>query len=143
MEKSVKKYWPFFLIPTVGAFVIGFIIPFIEGVYLSFCKFTTIKDAEWVGFKNFIYIFTKEKTGFAAPGGFLDAFLFTGKFTIVSVILINVLAFALALALTKGIKGTNIFRTIFFMPNLIGGVVLGYVWKTLITASFQSLVSHS
>ena len=78
MEKSVKKYWPFFLIPTVGAFVIGFIIPFIEGVYLSFCKFTTIKDAEWVGFKNFIYIFTKEKTGFAAPGGFLDAFLFTG-----------------------------------------------------------------
>ena len=81
MEKSVKKYWPFFLIPTVGAFVIGFIIPFIEGVYLSFCKFNTIKDAEWVGFKNFIYIFTKEKTGFAAPGGFLDAFLFTGKFT--------------------------------------------------------------
>ena len=77
MEKSVKKYWPFFLIPTVGAFVIGFIIPFIEGVYLSFCKFNTIKDAEWVGFKNFIYIFTKEKTGFAAPGGFLDAFLFT------------------------------------------------------------------
>ena len=66
MEKSVKKYWPFFLIPTVGAFVIGFIIPFIEGVYLSFCKFNTIKDAEWVGFKNFIYIFTKEKTGFAA-----------------------------------------------------------------------------
>ena len=141
MEKSVKKYWPFFLIPTVGAFVIGFIIPFIEGVYLSFCKFTTIKDAEWVGFKNFIYIFTKEKTGFAAPGGFLDAFLFTGKFTIVSVILINVLAFALALALTKGIKGTNIFRTIFFMPNLIGGVVLGYVWKTLINC-FLSIIGQ-
>ena len=141
MEKSVKKYWPFFLIPTVGAFVIGFIIPFIEGVYLSFCKFNTIKDAEWVGFKNFIYIFTKEKTGFAAPGGFLDAFLFTGKFTIVSVILINVLAFALALALTKGIKGTNIFRTIFFMPNLIGGVVLGYVWKTLINC-FLSIIGQ-
>ena len=86
-------------------------------------------------------LFTKEKTGFAAPGGFLDAFLFTGKFTIVSVILINVLAFALALALTKGIKGTNIFRTIFFMPNLIGGVVLGYVWKTLINC-FLSIIGQ-
>lgn len=132
MEKSVKKYWLFFLGPTVGAFVIGFLIPFFEGLYLSFCKFTTVKNAEWVGLKNYIYIFTKEKTGFAAPGGFLDAFIFTTKFTVVSVILINVLAFALALALTKGIKGTNIFRTVFFMPNLIGGVVLGYIWKTLI-----------
>lgn len=132
MEKSVKKYWPFFIIPTLGAFTIGFIIPFFEGLYLSFCKFTTVKNAEWVGLKNYIYILTKEKTGFAAPGGFLDAFLFTTKFTVVSVILINVFAFALALALTKGIKGTNVFRTIFFMPNLIGGVVLGYIWKTLI-----------
>lgn len=132
MEKSVKKYWPFFIIPTLGAFTIGFIIPFIEGLYLSFCKFTNVKNAEWVGLKNYIYIFTQEKTGFAAPGGFLDAFVFTTKFTVVSVILINVLAFALALALTKGIKGTNVFRTIFFMPNLIGGVVLGYIWKTLI-----------
>lgn len=74
MEKSVKKYWPFFLIPTVGAFVIGFIIPFIEGVYLSFCKFNTIKDAEWVGFKNFIYIFTKEKQDLPHPADSLTHF---------------------------------------------------------------------
>jgi raffinose/stachyose/melibiose transport system permease protein len=132
MEKAIKKYWPFFVIPTFGAFVIGFIIPFCQGLYLSFCKFTTVGNAEWVGLDNYKWIFTKEVTGFAAPGAFKDAFWFTTKFAVVSIILINVLAFALALALTKGIKGTNIFRTVFFMPNLIGGVVLGYIWKTLI-----------
>lgn len=139
MEKAVKKYWPFFVIPTFGAFIIGFIIPFLEGVYLSFCQFVTVKDAQWVGLKNYIYIFTQEKyeIGFSGPGSFPTSFFFTLKFTIVSVILINVGGFLLALALTKGLKTTNVFRTIFFMPNLIGGVVLGYIWKTLINGVLQ------
>ena len=121
MEKTIKRYWPVFLIPTMAAFVIGFIVPFAEGIYLSFCKFTTIRDAEFVGLQNYIDAF-KDAT-------FPDAFKFTTLFAIVTLVLINVLAFLVALALTQKIKGTNIFRTIFFMPNLIGGIVLGYVWQ--------------
>ena len=124
MEKTIKRYWPVFLIPTMAAFVIGFIVPFAEGIYLSFCKFTTIRDAEFVGLQNYIDAF-KDAT-------FPDAFKFTTLFAIVTLVLINVLAFLVALALTQKIKGTNIFRTIFFMPNLIGGIVLGYIWQTLL-----------
>ena len=121
MEKAIKKYWPVFLLPTMAAFTIGFIVPFIEGIYLSFCKFTTIKDASFVGFSNYAEAF-KDST-------FPHAFGFTAIFAVVTLILVNLLAFALALALTQKIKGTNIFRTIFFMPNLIGGIVLGYIWQ--------------
>lgn len=128
MERTIKKYWPIFLLPMIAAFIIGFVVPFIEGVYLSFCKFTTIKDAKFVGFSNYIEAFQ--------DGTFLHAFSFTGLFAIVSVILINVLAFLVALALTQKIKGTNIFRTVFFMPNLIGGIVLGYVWQIIFDAIF-------
>ncbi len=120
MEKAIKKYFPIFLFPTFAAFTIGFIWPFIQGIYLSFCEFRTVNDAVFVGLKNY-------KKAFADPE-FLHAFLFTAAFTIVTVILINVIAFAIAFALTKDIRGTNIFRTIFFMPNLIGGIVLGYIW---------------
>jgi len=128
MEKAVKKYWPIFLVPTMAAFLIGFIVPFIEGIYLSFCKFTTIKDAKFVGFSNYVDAF-KDET-------FPHAFKFTTLFAIVTLVLINVLAFAVALALTQNIKGTNIFRTVFFMPNLIGGIVLGYVWQLIFDAIF-------
>jgi len=123
MEKAIKKYWPVFLLPTMAAFTIGFIVPFIEGIYLSFCKFTTIKDASFVGFSNYAEAF-KDST-------FPHAFGFTAIFAVVTLILVNLLAFALALALTQKIKGTNIFRTIFFMPNLIGGIVLGYIWSMI------------
>ena len=130
MEKAIKKYWPVFLLPTMAAFTIGFIVPFIEGIYLSFCKFTTIKDADFVGIGNYIEAF-KDTT-------FPHAFGFTAVFAIVTLVLVNVLAFALALALTQKIKGTNIFRTIFFMPNLIGGIVLGYIWQLI----FDGIFSH-
>ena len=129
MEKTIKRYWPVFLIPTMVAFLIGFIVPFAEGIYLSFCKFTTIRDAEFVGFQNYIDAF-KDST-------FPDAFKFTTLFAIVTLVLINVLAFLVALALTQKIKGTNIFRTVFFMPNLIGGIVLGYVWRLIFDAIFS------
>lgn len=124
MEKSIKRYWPVFILPTMAAFMIGFVVPFLEGIYLSFCDFTTIKDASFVGLENYAKAIS-DKT-------FTHAFSFTTVFAIVTLVLINVLAFAVALALTQKIKGTNIFRTVFFMPNLIGGIVLGYIWQTLL-----------
>ena len=129
MEKAIRKYWPVFLLPTMAAFTIGFIVPFIEGIYLSFCKFTTIKDASFVGFSNYVEAF-KDST-------FPHAFGFTAIFAVVTLVLVNLLAFALALALTQKIKGTNIFRTIFFMPNLIGGIVLGYIWQLIFDGIFS------
>ena len=118
MVKATKKWWPVFVLPTFAAFIIGFIVPFCEGLYLSFCKFTTINKAVWIGASNYVTVF------FTSLG-------FTAVFTIFSTVLINVFAFAVALALTNNIKGTNVFRTIFFMPNLIGGIVLGYIWNIL------------
>ena len=128
MEKAVKKYCQIFFLPTMAAFLIGFIIPFIEGIYLSFCNFTTIKDAKFVGIQNYIEAFK--------DSNFLGSFKFTTLFAIVSLVLINVLAFLVALALTQNIKGKNIFRTVFFMPNLIGGIVLGYVWQLIFDGIF-------
>lgn len=124
MEKALKRYSPVFVLPTFAAFIIGFIIPFIEGLYLSFCQFTTVSNSKWIGISN--YINALKDTSFT------ESFKFTVAFAIVSILSINVLGFGLALLLTKGLKGTNIFRTVFFMPNLIGGIVLGYIWQILI-----------
>ena len=124
-NKMMKKYFPVFVLPTLLAFTIGFIVPFIMGVYLSFCKSTTVTDAKFVGLQNYVKIFTED-------GTFGHALWYTTAFTVVSVVLINVIGFAVALLLTKKIKGTNIFRTVFFMPNLIGGIILGYVWQLLL-----------
>ena len=125
MEKALKRYAPIFVLPTFLAFTIGFIVPFFQGLYLSFCEFTTAKNAKFIGFENYINIFGDET--------FVDAFGFTVLFAIVSILSINVIAFALALILTRDkLKGTNVFRTVFFMPNLIGGIVLGYIWQILI-----------
>ena len=125
MQKMLKKYFPVFVLPTLIAFAIAFVVPFVMGVSLSFAKFTVITKLNWVGFDNYIKIFT-------INDDFTNALWFTVKFTIVSVITVNILAFALAKLLTRGIKGTNLFRTVFFMPNLIGGIVLGYIWQILI-----------
>lgn len=124
MEKALKKHAPIFVLPTFLAFVIGFITPFAQGFYLSFCKFTTVGNATFVGISNY--------TAAIKDTSFTSSFKFTVLFAIVSILLINVLAFGLALLLTQKLKGTNIFRTIFFMPNLIGGIVLGYIWQILI-----------
>lgn len=127
MEKNIKKYFPIFVLPTLISFLVVFLIPFIIGIYLSFTKFTTVENAKWTGFENYITAFTQDEN-------FLNALFFTVKFTIVSVITINIIAFFLALLLTKAVKGTPFFRTVFFMPNLIGGIVLGYIWNLLINA---------
>ncbi|MCI7796924.1 MAG: sugar ABC transporter permease, partial [Lachnospiraceae bacterium] len=124
MEKALKKYSPIFVLPTLLAFIIGFIIPFAEGLYLSFCQFTTVKNAKWVGLANYKRVF--------ADQSFVDSLGFTVAFAVAAILLINVIAFGLALLLTRKLKGTNIFRTVFFMPNLIGGIVLGYIWQILI-----------
>jgi raffinose/stachyose/melibiose transport system permease protein len=123
MTKAIKKYWPIFVVPTMAAFLIGFLIPFILGIYLSFCKFTTVTDAKFIGIGN--YVTALKDTMFQ------HSFWYTAAFAVVTLIVINVIAFALALALTKELKGTNLFRTIFFMPNLIGGIVLGYIWQLI------------
>ena len=123
MEKSMKRYMPIFVFPTFFAFILGFIIPFILGVGLSFCKFTTVTDAKFIGFSN--YVEALKDTVFR------HSFWYTTLFAVTSLIVINVFAFALAMALTQKLRGTNIFRTIFFLPNLIGGIVLGYIWQLI------------
>ncbi len=138
MEKALKKYMPIFVFPTLAAFIIGFIAPFILGIWLSFCEFTTVTDAKFVGLKNYARAFADKE--------FFHAFWFTALFAVVSLVVINVIAFMLALALTQKMRGTNIFRTIFFMPNLIGGIVLGYIWQLIfngiLTGYDKTLVSN-
>ena len=131
MQRTLKRWWPVFLLPTFAAFCVGFIYPFLQGLYLSFCKFITIDNPTWNGLKNYIYALTDES--------FRQSFLFSTAFTIISTLLINVIAFAIALALTRAIKGTNVFRTVFFMPNLIGGIVLGYIWQILLNCVLSLL----
>ncbi len=125
MHNMPKKYYALFTLPTIIAFAIAFLIPFLFGIYLSFTNFRTVTDTTWVGFSNYIRAFTGDKN-------FVNALWFTVRFAVVSLILINLVAFTLALLLTGGVKGTNFFRTIFFMPNLIGGIVLGYIWQLII-----------
>lgn len=124
MERTMKKYFPLFVMPTLTAFFIAFVIPFVMGLYLSFCKFTTVTNAKFVGLDNYVKAFSNK--------GFLSALGFTVLFAMVAVVTVNVFGFLLALLLTRQIPGRNLFRTIFFMPNLIGGIVLGYIWQAMI-----------
>ncbi len=123
MEKAIKKYLPIFILPTLLSFIIGFIVPFIMGIYLSFTEFTTVTDATFVGLKNYGKALTDAM--------FTHAFWYTTAFALVTIIVINIISFFIAMALTQKLKGTNIFRTVFFMPNLIGGIVLGYIWQLI------------
>ncbi len=124
MNNKLKKYFPIFVLPILIAFTAFFVVPFVMGIYLSLCNFTTLENATFTGFGNYLAAFSDK--------GFLGSLWFTVAFTAVSVISVNVLAFFLALALTRGLKGSNLFRTVFFMPNLIGGIVLGYIWNLII-----------
>lgn len=123
MKTNLKKYFPVFLLPTLLAFIIGFVWPFLWGIYLSFFKFKTLRFQEFNGFRNYVLAFSDE--------GFIYSFFFTAAFAVIVVVIINLSAFFLAYALTSKVKGSTIFRTIFFMPNLIGGIVLAYVWKEI------------
>ena len=131
LRRPIQRAFPLFILPTLIAFSIAFLYPFALGLYRSFCKFTSPVDYEWDGFNNYIKAFQDD--------GFLSAFQFTSLYAIVSIILINILAFALAYALTQKLRGSNIFRTVFFMPNLIGGIVLAYIWKLIFDAALRSI----
>jgi raffinose/stachyose/melibiose transport system permease protein len=125
VQKMPRQYYAFFTLPTIIAFVVSFFIPFLLGIYLSFTEFSAVTNSHWVGLNNYIRAFTDDSN-------FINAAIFTVKFALVSVALVNITAFSLALLLTRKIKGTNTFRTVFFMPNLIGGIVLGYIWQLII-----------
>ena len=130
LQRPMVRWSWFFLLPMVSAFAIGFVWPFLQGIYLSFCEFRLISDAKWVGLKNYISVFQDTN--------FMRSFGYTAVFAVVSLAIINVLAFMVAYVLTLEIKGSNIFRTVFFMPNLIGGIVLGYIWSMI----FDGILSH-
>lgn len=123
LSKTYKRWFALFLLPTLAAFALGFIYPFVKGVYLSFCRFVTTGNAQWVGIDNYIKAFKDQS--------FVYSFIYTAVFALTSLIVINLIAFTVAYALTRGIKGSNLFRTVFFMPNLIGGIVLGYIWSMI------------
>ena len=130
LRRPIKKWFPLFILPTFLCFIVGFIWPFLQGIYLSFCNFMVPKDAKWVGFSNYVKAFSDPSFG--------KAFWNTAGFAVVSIILINVVAFAIAYALTQKMRGSNLFRTVFFMPNLIGGVVLGYIWSLIFDAILKN-----
>ncbi|MCI8566995.1 MAG: sugar ABC transporter permease [Lachnospiraceae bacterium] len=130
LKASIRHWGLLFLGPVVAAFAIGFVWPFLQGIYLSLCKFRLISDAEFIGFGNYVKAFQ--------DASFTHSFWYTALFALTSLVIINVLAFAVAYALTQEIKGSNLFRTVFFMPNLIGGIVLGYIWSMI----FDGILSH-
>ena len=123
IRRPVQRLYLVFLAPTFAAFCLGFLYPFVKGIFLSFCRFKTTSKWTWVGLENYVNAFK--------DSSFAHAFWYTALFAVVSLVVINVLSFAVAYALTRGIRGTNIFRTVFFMPNLIGGIVLGYIWAMI------------
>ena len=123
IQRATRMWSPLFLGPVVAAFCIGFVWPFLQGIWLSMCQFKTVSNAKFIGLSNYVKAFQ--------DASFTHAFWYTALFAVVSLVLINVLAFAVAYALTQGIKGSNLYRTVFFMPNLIGGIVLGYIWSMI------------
>jgi len=129
VRRPIKRCFPIFILPTLLAFAIGFVWPFLQGIYLSFCKFTVVSDATWVGFANYVKA--------VSDPAFIHAFWFTALFAIVSIFTINIIAFFVAYALTQNIPGSNAYRTVFFMPNLIGGIVLGYIWSMIFDGILQ------
>lgn len=130
MDKALKKCFPIFVLPTALAFTIGFVVPFILGIYLSFCKFSTVSNAQFVGISNYVKIW--------GDATFVHSLWFTALFALASIIFINFFAYTIALLLTKRIRGANLFRTVFFMPNLIGGIILGYIWQLI----FNGILSY-
>ncbi len=157
IRRPIRRWFPIFILPTFICFFIGFVWPFLQGLYLSFCNFMIPKDAE-LTLTQAIQAAKKDPSLITEAGGqfaynmqgffrnyikafedpsFGRAFWNTAGFAVVSIILINVIAFAIAYALTQKMRGSNLFRTVFFMPNLIGGVVLGYIWSLIFDAILQ------
>lgn len=130
MRNSLKSYFPIFVLPTVLAFMVAFFVPMLIGLFLSFCDFTTISDFKFTGLTNYFEAFSQRS-------GFITAFGFTALVVVVSIITVNLFSFSIAWILTRKLRGTNFFRTVFFMPNLIGGIVLGYTWQVILNSLLQ------
>lgn len=131
MKQNKLAFWGF-VGPALFAFSIVVVIPFLFGIYYSFTDWNGIRSQiNFTGFENYMEVFKDE--------GFWKSFIFTTKFTIASVISINVIGFSLALLVTREMKISNLLRTVFFMPNLIGGLILGFIWQFIFTKAFASL----
>lgn len=130
--KNKGKDFCIFALPGMFCFFAVVIIPFIYGVYLTFTDWNGVSQTKnFIGPKNF--------AGVLQDSQFWSSLLLTFKYVIVVVILVNVIAFAIAYLLTRGIKGQNFFRAGFFTPNLIGGIVLGYIWQFVFSRVFVSV----
>lgn len=131
MRKNKLSFW-LFVGPVLFAFTIVQLIPLLSGIYYSFTDWNGISSKiSWIGIQNYITAFTDPT--------FRDSFLFTFKFTVTSVIVLNIIGFGLALLVTRESKFSNTLRTVFFMPNLIGGLILGFIWQFIFTQVFATL----
>lgn len=122
-----------FLFPLLFAFFVTVLIPFICGVFYSFTDWNGIKFTQFVGLNNYINMFKSKD--------YIYSFLITFIFTVINMICVNFVAFALALLCTSNVKGRNFYRAAFFVPNLIGGIVLGYVWQFIFNKVFIIIFS--
>lgn len=130
MRTKNVSYW-LFLAPVLLALTVVVLIPLLYGVYYSFTDWNGIEVKNFVGFQHYIELFNDDK--------FIDSMLFTVKFSVVSIIMINLIGLCLALIVTSKIKSSGFLRTIFFMPNLIGGLILGFIWQFIFLKVFSSI----
>lgn len=134
-----KKKWKdaglftLFVGPVLLAFTLIVLIPFFTGIYYAFTDWNGVTGTvKWVGLDNFKYLFSEDKQ-------FQKSFMLTTKYTVVSIILTNVIGFGLALLVAQRLKSRNLLRTVFFMPNLIGGLILGFIWQFIFVKGFASI----
>lgn len=134
MNKKLGKnglfFW-LFLAPVLIALIMVVVIPLLYGVYYSFTNWDGINTPVFAGITNYIQLLGDE--------GFRNALWFTTKFAVVSIVLINAIGLGLALLVTQKLKGSNLMRTVFFMPNLIGGLILGFIWQFVFIQGFDAI----
>lgn len=132
MKKSKKGFF-LFMAPALVAFTLVQLIPTVMGIGYSFTDWNGISKAKhFVGVQNYITILTSDLS-------FRNAFIFTFLFSVCAVIAVNLIGFALAILVTQRIKGVNLLRGIFFMPNLIGGILLGFTWQFIFVQVFEAI----
>ena len=134
-KKHTKIVNMVFLFPMVFTFAVTVIIPFILGIIYSFTDWNGIQVTRFVGFENYITMFQQSD--------YVYSFVITLIYTVINMVLVNVVGFALALVCSSKMKGTSFFRSAYFLPNLIGGLVLGYVWQFIFNKVFTTIFAGS
>lgn len=139
MERYYKKWFTILVLPAVFLFALVILVPFVMGVVYSFTSWrgTYFKGVEhWyqagVWFENYIEAFKTVR--------FREAFIYTIKFTLVAVLVVNVVSLTISIMLTKINKGVGVLRAIFFMPNLLGGLALGFIWQFIFQIVFSQIL---